>query len=225
MSLVPGLCTSSRSAATIARIPAATRWTSADGPPRLRRRRARRQVAAAATRTHARGVRAPHLALARRPGPWSRRWAKCLAAPASSAVDLPLFTQSAADGYALRAADSAAPLKLVGEIAAGDAAKQPVVSGEACAFSPAAQCPGRKHHRAPGDRRARGRDDPPGAAAGGGADTRYRSEAPSPAAASACTRAFSPRWLIRPQCNQWIASRYALRAQRSAAALHQGGYL
>lgn len=54
-----------------------------------------------------------------------------LAAPASSAVDLPLFTQSAVDGYALRTADSAAPLTLIGEIAAGDAAKQPVGPGEA----------------------------------------------------------------------------------------------
>jgi len=54
-----------------------------------------------------------------------------LAEPVASAVDLPLFTQSAVDGYALRAADSAAPLRLVGEIAAGDAARLQVGPGEA----------------------------------------------------------------------------------------------
>lgn len=51
-----------------------------------------------------------------------------LAQPAASLVDLPMFTQSAVDGYALRSADVASAtaehpvsLKLVGEIAAGSA--------------------------------------------------------------------------------------------------------
>lgn len=54
-----------------------------------------------------------------------------LAAPACSAVDLPLFTQSAVDGYALRSADSAQPLRVTGAIAAGDSGRLTVGPGEA----------------------------------------------------------------------------------------------
>jgi molybdopterin molybdotransferase len=45
---------------------------------------------------------------------------RVLAADARAVVDLPPFDRTAMDGYALRAADSGAPLRLVGDIAAGD---------------------------------------------------------------------------------------------------------
>ncbi len=61
-----------------------------------------------------------------------------LAAPVSSAVDLPLFTQSAVDGYALHAADIAAasaatPVRLpvIGEVRAGVAPDAPLPRGAA----------------------------------------------------------------------------------------------
>lgn len=44
---------------------------------------------------------------------------RVLAGPATSAVDLPPFTQSAVDGYALRAADAGLELTLIGEVPAG----------------------------------------------------------------------------------------------------------
>ncbi|WP_028079193.1 molybdopterin molybdotransferase MoeA [Solimonas soli] len=51
-----------------------------------------------------------------------------LAAPASAAVDLPMYMQSAVDGYALRRADLAggAALPLAGEVRAGVAAEGPL---------------------------------------------------------------------------------------------------
>lgn len=59
-----------------------------------------------------------------------------LAEPACAAVDLPLFDQSAVDGYAVRSADllQAAPqlpvrLQITGEIAAGEAALAPLLPG------------------------------------------------------------------------------------------------
>ncbi|NGY03395.1 molybdopterin molybdotransferase MoeA [Solimonas terrae] len=61
-----------------------------------------------------------------------------LAAPVSAAVDLPMFTQSAVDGYALRSADLAtagkpAPLRLplAGEVRAGVAPDAPLPAGHA----------------------------------------------------------------------------------------------
>lgn len=54
-----------------------------------------------------------------------------LAAGAASQVDLPLFTQSAVDGYALRSADAGGALQLVGEVAAGAASMPTVGAGEA----------------------------------------------------------------------------------------------
>ncbi|MFT4047637.1 MAG: molybdopterin molybdotransferase MoeA [Solimonas sp.] len=55
-----------------------------------------------------------------------------LAAPATAAVDLPGFTQSAVDGYALCVADLAggAPLRLAGEVRAGVAADAPLRAGQ-----------------------------------------------------------------------------------------------
>ncbi len=64
-------------------------------------------------------------------GPVHESLGRVLAEPAASAVDLPLFTQSAVDGYALRSADAAQALRVTGEIAAGDAAKLSVGPGEA----------------------------------------------------------------------------------------------
>ncbi len=51
-------------------------------------------------------------------------WAlgRVLAQPVASKVDLPLFTQSAVDGYALRAADALMNLRLTGDIPAGSPA-------------------------------------------------------------------------------------------------------
>lgn len=59
---------------------------------------------------------------------------RVLAAPALSALDLPPFAQSGVDGYALRAADTAAAprsLPLAGEIPAGRAAACPLAPGTA----------------------------------------------------------------------------------------------
>lgn len=54
-----------------------------------------------------------------------------LAAPACAACDLPAFTQSAMDGYALRGEDQSGCLTLVGEVAAGDVFSRPLQAGEA----------------------------------------------------------------------------------------------
>lgn len=54
-----------------------------------------------------------------------------LAAPVSAACDLPAFTQSAMDGYALRHVDLAAALQLVGEVAAGTRFPRGLQAGEA----------------------------------------------------------------------------------------------
>ena len=54
-----------------------------------------------------------------------------LAEPAYAACDLPPFTQSAMDGYALRHADLGSALTVVGEVAAGDVFSRPLQAGEA----------------------------------------------------------------------------------------------
>lgn len=54
-----------------------------------------------------------------------------LAAEACSQTDLPLFTQSAVDGYALRSVDGTGPLQLIGEVAAGDTLHRTLAAGEA----------------------------------------------------------------------------------------------
>ncbi|WP_448096749.1 molybdopterin molybdotransferase MoeA [Luteibacter yeojuensis] len=54
-----------------------------------------------------------------------------LAESPKARIALPRFTQSAVDGYALRAADGPGPLKLVGTAAAGDPAKVAVGPGQA----------------------------------------------------------------------------------------------
>jgi molybdopterin molybdotransferase len=54
-----------------------------------------------------------------------------LAEPVESRVDLPMFTQSAVDGYALHSADSTSTLRVVGEIAAGSIAEIELTRGTA----------------------------------------------------------------------------------------------
>ncbi len=56
---------------------------------------------------------------------------RVLAQPVASKVDLPLFTQSAVDGYALRAADAQMNLRLTGDIPAGCPATQGLKPGTA----------------------------------------------------------------------------------------------
>jgi molybdopterin molybdotransferase len=59
-----------------------------------------------------------------------------------SAVDLPPFDRSAMDGYAVRAADTGAgELRLAGEIAAGEAAEQPLEPGTALGITTGAPIP------------------------------------------------------------------------------------
>ena len=65
------------------------------------------------------------------------------AAPAASAVDLPPFDRSAMDGYAVRAADTAAgvPLTLAGGVAAGEVADAALEAGTAARISTGAALP------------------------------------------------------------------------------------
>lgn len=58
---------------------------------------------------------------------------RVLAEPIASPLDLPIFTNSAVDGYALRSADSGpgAPLKVVASVAAGTAQAIQLAQGEA----------------------------------------------------------------------------------------------
>jgi molybdopterin molybdotransferase len=65
------------------------------------------------------------------------------AAPAVSAVDLPPFDRSAMDGYAVRAADTAAgvPLTLAGGVAAGEVAHAALEAGTAARISTGAALP------------------------------------------------------------------------------------
>jgi molybdopterin molybdotransferase len=69
--------------------------------------------------------------LAPQPRPLLQSLGQVLAAEAHSQTDLPLFTQSAVDGYALRFADGSGPLQLVGEVAAGATLQREIASGEA----------------------------------------------------------------------------------------------
>lgn len=56
---------------------------------------------------------------------------RVLAEPVASKIDLPLFTQSAVDGYALRAADAQMELRLTGDIPAGSPATHGLKPGTA----------------------------------------------------------------------------------------------
>ena len=65
--------------------------------------------------------------------PLERAAGRVLAKPVDSAVDLPPFDRSAMDGFAVRAADVAvgAPLRVVGDAAAGGPEGAEVVAGTA----------------------------------------------------------------------------------------------
>jgi molybdopterin molybdotransferase len=68
---------------------------------------------------------------------------RVLAGAVRASIDVPGFDNSAMDGYALRAADSApgARLRVVGESRAGAPADRAIGSGEACAISTGAAIP------------------------------------------------------------------------------------
>jgi molybdopterin molybdotransferase len=66
---------------------------------------------------------------------------RCLAADAVAAVDLPPFDSSAMDGFAVRAADTPASLRIVGESSAGRPAEGALGDGEAIAISTGAVVP------------------------------------------------------------------------------------
>jgi molybdopterin molybdotransferase len=67
--------------------------------------------------------------------PLSAAAGRVLAAPATSPVDVPPFPSSAMDGYAVRAGDAPGPLEIVGHVAAGRPADEPLASGAAMAIS------------------------------------------------------------------------------------------
>ena len=60
---------------------------------------------------------------------------RVLAEPARAAVDLPPFPSSAMDGFAVRAADTPATLRVVGHVAAGRPASRALEPGEAMAIA------------------------------------------------------------------------------------------
>jgi molybdopterin molybdotransferase len=67
---------------------------------------------------------------------------RVLAAPARAVIDLPPFHRSAMDGFAVRAADTdGRPLRIAGEVAAGDAEAPPVAPGTAVRISTGALLP------------------------------------------------------------------------------------
>ncbi|MEK6806171.1 MAG: molybdopterin molybdotransferase MoeA [Pseudomonadota bacterium] len=63
--------------------------------------------------------------------PLEQALSRVLAQPVASKIDLPLFTQSAVDGYALRAADAQKTLKLTGEVPAGSPSSHALSAGTA----------------------------------------------------------------------------------------------
>jgi molybdopterin molybdotransferase len=66
---------------------------------------------------------------------------RVLTADVPAAIDLPPFDRSAMDGYALRAAESGGPLRVTGDIAAGDPADRALEPGTAVRISTGAALP------------------------------------------------------------------------------------
>src|ERR1700753_1160774 len=60
---------------------------------------------------------------------------RILTAEARAVIDLPPFDRTAMDGYAVRAAEAGAPLRIAGDIAAGDAGDVPLEPGTAVRIS------------------------------------------------------------------------------------------
>lgn len=75
--------------------------------------------------------------------PLSQAQGRTLAATVSSAIELPLFTQSAVDGYAAKSADTQQPgqLNLQGEVAAGDATQPSYHARTVCRIFTGAMVP------------------------------------------------------------------------------------
>jgi molybdopterin molybdotransferase len=79
--------------------------------------------------------------LAREDVPLERAYGRFLAAPLEAGLELPPFTNSAMDGYALRAADTPGRLRVTGESAAGGPFAGVLAAGEAVAISTGAALP------------------------------------------------------------------------------------
>jgi molybdopterin molybdotransferase len=77
------------------------------------------------------------------PVPLAAAAGRIVAEPAASAVDLPPFDRSAMDGYAVRSADTApgVPLKLAGDVPAGEVAVAELAPGTAARVSTGAAIP------------------------------------------------------------------------------------
>jgi molybdopterin molybdotransferase len=74
--------------------------------------------------------------------PLEQAYGRFLAAPLEAGLDLPPFTNSAMDGYAVRAADTPGKLRVAGESAAGAPFTGVLELGEAVAISTGAALPG-----------------------------------------------------------------------------------
>ena len=98
------------------------------------RRDVRFEEALAAARAHG-------LALPPEPVPVARLTGRLLAEDVRAGVDNPAFTNSAMDGYAVRASDGAGPRRLVGESRAGAPFSGTVGPGEAVRISTGAELP------------------------------------------------------------------------------------
>jgi molybdopterin molybdotransferase len=79
--------------------------------------------------------------LAREDVPLTRAYGRFLAAPLEAGVDLPPFTNSAMDGYAVRAADTPGRLRIAGESSAGAPFSGVLEPGQAVAISTGAALP------------------------------------------------------------------------------------
>ena len=66
---------------------------------------------------------------------------RVLAAPICAKTDLPLWDNSAMDGYAVRAADTPGPLQVIDRILAGEAPRRPVLPGTAIRIMTGAPLP------------------------------------------------------------------------------------
>ena len=79
--------------------------------------------------------------LATEPVPTAEADGRYLGATMAAAIDLPPFTNSAMDGFALRAQDTPGSLAIVGESAAGRPCARPLGPGEAITISTGAELP------------------------------------------------------------------------------------
>ncbi len=73
--------------------------------------------------------------------PLALAYGRVLAAPICARLDLPLWDNSAMDGYAVRAADTPGPLRVIDRILAGEAPRCPVLPGTAIRIMTGAPIP------------------------------------------------------------------------------------